>query len=59
MKAKAKCGGQGGGEKAKAKESVIRKLRRLVPGEPVGINAMKNVAGAITTSPEEIAQVLK
>ena len=47
------------GDKARAKESVVRKLKRLVPGESTGINAMKNSDGAIVTSPEEIAQVLK
>ena len=47
------------GDKARAKESVVRKLKRLVPGESTGINAMKNSAGAIVTSPNEIAQVLK
>ena len=45
--------------KAMAKESVIRKLKRLLPGEPSGINAMKNSVGATVTSPDEIAQVLK
>ena len=45
--------------KSSAKESVIRKLKRLLPGESSGINAMKNSAGATVTSPEEIAQVLK
>ena len=45
--------------KASAKESVLRKLKRLIPGEPSGINAMKNAAGATVTSPIEMAQVLK
>ena len=45
--------------KARAKESVLLKLKRLLPGEPIGINAMKNSVGATVTDPVEIAAVLK
>lgn len=46
-------------EKAKAKESVLLKLKRLLLGESSGINAMKNGVGATVTDPVEIASVLK
>ena len=45
--------------KVKAKESVLLKLKRLLPGEPCGINAMKTSNNATVTSPSEIAQTLK
>ena len=47
------------GDKAQAKEGVVRKLKRLLPGEPTGLNTMKDSAGTTVTDPEEIAQVLK
>jgi len=42
-----------------AKESILRKLKRLAPGETSGIGAMADGQGSIVTKPEEIAQVLR
>jgi len=46
-------------DKHRAKESVLRKLKRLSPGATSGIGAMVNEHGSIVTKPEDIAEVLK
>jgi len=47
------------GDKAKAKESILRKLKRLAPGSTPGLNAMKCEDGSISTSPEDIVRTLR
>ena len=44
---------------ASAKESILKKLKRMVPGTGSGIGAMQKEDGSICTSPEEIALVLR
>ena len=46
-------------EKNKAKENILKKLSRLSPGENNGINAMVHRDGHVTTSPQEIAEILR
>ena len=46
-------------DKKRIKEGIIRKICRLCPGDPTGINAMRGEEGNITTSPEEIAEILR
>jgi len=46
-------------DKASVKDSILRKLKRLSPGEATGINAMSDAAVSIHTDPEEIAAILK
>ena len=45
--------------KKKARESMLKKICELCPGDPAGINAMKNKEGNITTPPNEIAEIFK
>ena len=42
-----------------AKESILKKLKRMTPGPGSGIGAMQREDGSICTSPEEIALVLR
>jgi len=46
-------------EHIRAKENILKKLTRLSPGESNGINAMKGGGGEITTTPAEIAGILR
>jgi hypothetical protein len=45
--------------RARKKESVLRKLKRLMPAEAAGIGAVQDSAGRVLTAPDDIAQVLK
>jgi len=46
-------------DRARSKESILKKLKRLAPGETSTINAMCDGSGRVQTSPDEIANVLK
>jgi len=46
-------------DKVRVKESILRKLKRLTPGEASGLGAMVNKHGGFETKPEEIAQILR
>jgi len=46
-------------DKSRAKETVLRKLKRLSPGENQGISAMVNDAGSVSIKPEDIAEILR
>ena len=46
-------------ERTRRKENILRKLSRLSPGETSNINAMRDKHGQITTTPAEIAQILR
>jgi hypothetical protein len=47
------------GDRTRAKENIMRKITRLSPVGTGGINAMKKANGSITTTPSEIAEVLR
>ena len=55
---------QGNGElldpqvKARKKENILTRIKRLLPGSLWGLNAMRNEAGEITTDPKAIAAIL-
>ena len=55
---------QGNGElldpqvKARKKENILTRIKRLLPGSLGGLNAMRNEAGEITTDPKAIAAIL-
>jgi len=47
-------------ERNRAKENILKKLSRLAPGDSTGISAIKRPQDdQVTTSPEEIAEVLR
>ena len=46
-------------ERTRAKENILRKLKRLMPGESTGIGAMQDSTGTVRTTPEDIARILK
>ena len=46
-------------DKSREKENMLKKLKRLSPGESSTINAMVNDMGRICTTPEDIAEILK
>ena len=46
-------------DKSREKENILKKLKKLSPGESSTINAMVNDTGRICTTPEDIAEILK
>ena len=46
-------------ERQHMKETILKKIKRLSPGESSSINAMMNKSNQVVTSPEEIAAVLR
>ena len=46
-------------DKAKVKESVLRKLKRMAPGTCQGIGAMLKEDGSLASSPDEIVKILR
>ena len=46
-------------DRKRVKESILKKICKLCPGDPSGINAMRDDEGIITTSPEDIVGILK
>jgi len=44
--------------KARKKENILTRIKRLLPGSLGGLNAMRNEAGEITTDPKAIASIL-
>ena len=46
-------------DKDVAKNTVLKKLKKLSPGSSGTINAMRGAGGQITTSPEDIAKLLR
>jgi len=46
-------------EKQRAKDNILKQIKRLSPGESSSINAMINKDSQVVTSPEDIAAVLR
>ena len=46
-------------ERERIKGDIIKKLKKLIPGSSSSINAMRGDEGVVTTSPDDIAKILK